>query len=224
MKVPRGFESHPLRQRVFEAEKIGLCVAKSPRARRVLSSKSRRERSNGESARRFGEILSVSTFRRGLSNALVVPSSSVIGSSSPVGSPIRFSAAKTGVLSMAAIAVHIGRVGQAQEQPLSPFPRGHRVPGQLPHQRECGLQGLSQSDGPTACDQFRIFRKEDTARCEDMFLESQPASATEFRATSRQRWDLRIQYPYSFGRRVSGLHATSQISKKPITHAVGSIS
>jgi hypothetical protein len=55
-----------IRTRVSEAEKMALSVAKSPRARRFLSSKSRRERSIGESARRFGEIVSVSIFRRGL--------------------------------------------------------------------------------------------------------------------------------------------------------------
>src|SRR5271156_4926598 len=66
MKVPRGFESHPLRQRVSEADKIALRVVKSPRARRFLSSKSRRERSIGEEMGRFSEILSVSTFRSGL--------------------------------------------------------------------------------------------------------------------------------------------------------------
>src|SRR5208337_3089059 len=66
MKVPRGFESHPLRTRVSEAEKIALCVAKSPRARRFLSSKSRRERSIQDDVGPFGKILSVSIFWRGL--------------------------------------------------------------------------------------------------------------------------------------------------------------
>src|SRR5258705_8373705 len=53
MKVPRGFESHPLRQRVPEAEKSGLPLAKSPRRRRFLSRKSLREKA---SQRRSAEI------------------------------------------------------------------------------------------------------------------------------------------------------------------------
>src|ERR1039458_1855583 len=66
MKVPRGFESHPLRTRVSDAEKIALCVEKCPRARRFLSPKSRRESSNRDARWAFGPILSVSLFRRGL--------------------------------------------------------------------------------------------------------------------------------------------------------------
>ena len=40
MKVPRGFESHPLRSRVFEAEKSALTSAICPRAQSPLSPKS----------------------------------------------------------------------------------------------------------------------------------------------------------------------------------------
>ena len=65
-KAPREFELTALRTRVSEAEKIALSVVKSPRSRRFLRSKSPREKSIGEDVRRFGEILSVSIFRRGL--------------------------------------------------------------------------------------------------------------------------------------------------------------
>ncbi len=66
MKVSRGFESHPLRTRVSEAEKIAVCVAKCPRARRFLRPKSRREMSIDDDLGPFGKILSVSIFWRGL--------------------------------------------------------------------------------------------------------------------------------------------------------------
>ena len=53
-------------------------------------------------------------------------------------------------LSMASIAVHIGRVGQGLRASAISSSGRHRVPDQLPHQRKCGLQGLSQGDGPAA--------------------------------------------------------------------------
>src|SRR5271155_843890 len=66
MKVPRGFESHPLRRRVSDAEKLRLQITNCPRARRLLSQKSRREISIAHDVATIGEILSISTFRRGL--------------------------------------------------------------------------------------------------------------------------------------------------------------
>ena len=66
MKVPRGFESHPLRTRVSDAEKIALCVAKGPHARRFLNRKSVRERLVSDDRRGFRPIISFSAFRRGL--------------------------------------------------------------------------------------------------------------------------------------------------------------
>src|SRR5271155_5787147 len=44
MKVPRGFESHPLRHRVPYVEKFGLLIAKSPLGRRFLNRESLRDK------------------------------------------------------------------------------------------------------------------------------------------------------------------------------------
>jgi hypothetical protein len=66
MKVPRGFESHPLRQPVLDAEKFRVASAKSARARHLLNSESTREVPIRETPAPFARILSVSIFGGGL--------------------------------------------------------------------------------------------------------------------------------------------------------------
>ena len=66
MKVPRGFESHPLRSGVLSARKFLEKCANSPRGRGLVSSKPTGEMPYREIPRSFGEILSVSIFGGGL--------------------------------------------------------------------------------------------------------------------------------------------------------------
>ena len=66
MKVPRGFESHPLRSRVLYAEQFLEKSAKSARVRRLVGSKATGETLTWEIPRPFAEILSVSNFGGGL--------------------------------------------------------------------------------------------------------------------------------------------------------------
>src|SRR5260221_10967800 len=68
MKVHRGFECHPLRQRIPEVDKSGLPLAKSPRRRRFLSRDSLRERPASADPPRFWPFLSISTFRGDFAN------------------------------------------------------------------------------------------------------------------------------------------------------------
>ena len=66
MKVPRGFESHPLRTRVLSARKISEKSAESTCAGRLVSSKPTREMPTREVPMPFAEILSLATFGGGL--------------------------------------------------------------------------------------------------------------------------------------------------------------
>jgi hypothetical protein len=77
-------------------------------------------------------------------------------------------------LSMAAIAVHIGRVGQGYEQPLSPFPDGIEFPANYHISESAVFKAYHKAmDWQPAID-AEVFRKEDTARCEEMYLKLQP--------------------------------------------------
>ena len=76
-------------------------------------------------------------------------------------------------LSMAAIAVHIGRVGQAHEQPLSPFPEGIKFPTNYRISESAVFKACHKAMDRHPAINAEVFRKEDTARCEDMFLKLQ---------------------------------------------------
>src|ERR1035441_2479559 len=70
-------------------------------------------------------------------------------------------------LSMAAIAVHIGRVGQAHEQPLSPFPEGIKFPTNYRISESAVFKACHKAMDRQPAINAEVFRKEDTARCED---------------------------------------------------------
>lgn len=77
-------------------------------------------------------------------------------------------------LSMAAIAVHIGRVGQGQEQPLVPFPDGIEFPTDYRISESAIFKAYNKAIGRQPSPDVEVFRKEDTARCEEMYLKLQP--------------------------------------------------
>jgi hypothetical protein len=76
-------------------------------------------------------------------------------------------------LSMAAIAVHIGRVGQAQEPPLSAFPEGIEFPTNYRISESAVFKAYHKAMDRQPAIDVEVFRKEDTARLEDMFLKLQ---------------------------------------------------
>ncbi len=76
-------------------------------------------------------------------------------------------------LSMAAIAVHIGRVGQGHEQPLSPFPEGIEFPADYGISESAVFKAYHKAMDRQPAINAEVFRKEDTARCEDMFMKLQ---------------------------------------------------
>ncbi|MGA9472033.1 MAG: hypothetical protein WBV36_06190, partial [Terriglobales bacterium] len=76
-------------------------------------------------------------------------------------------------LSMAAIAVHISRVGQAHERPLSPFPEGIEFPTNYRISESAVFKAYHKAMDRQPAINAEVFRKEDTARCEDMFLKLQ---------------------------------------------------
>jgi hypothetical protein len=76
-------------------------------------------------------------------------------------------------LSMAAIAVHICRVGQAQEQPLSPLPESIEFPTNYRISESAVFKAYHKAMDRQPAIDAEVFRKEDTARCEDMFLKLQ---------------------------------------------------
>ena len=75
---------------------------------------------------------------------------------------------------MAAIAVHIGRVGQGHEQPLSPVPEGIEFPADYRISESAVFKAYHKAMDRQPAIDAEVFRKEDTARCEDMFLKLQP--------------------------------------------------
>jgi len=77
-------------------------------------------------------------------------------------------------LSMAAIASHISRVGQNQEQALSPVPDVVVFPPNYHFSESAAFKAYHKvMDRQPAID-AAVFRKEDTARLEDMYLKLQP--------------------------------------------------
>src|SRR6266446_3277822 len=77
-------------------------------------------------------------------------------------------------LSMAAIALHIGRVGQGQEQPLSPLPDVIEFPTNYRISESAVFKAYHKAMDRQPAIDAEVFRKEDTARLEDMYLKLQP--------------------------------------------------
>ena len=76
-------------------------------------------------------------------------------------------------LSMAVIAVHIGRVGQGLEQPLSPVPEGIEFPANYRISESAVFKAYHKAMDRQPAINAEVFRKEDTARCEEMYLKLQ---------------------------------------------------
>ncbi len=76
-------------------------------------------------------------------------------------------------LSMAAIAVHIGRVGQGYEQPLSPLPDGIDFPAGYRLSESAVFKAYHKAMSQQPAIDAETFRREDTARCEEMYLKLQ---------------------------------------------------
>src|SRR6266446_6946013 len=77
-------------------------------------------------------------------------------------------------LSMAAIAVHISRVGQGHGQPLSPLPDGIQFPANYRISESAVFKAYHKAMDRQPAIDAEVFRKEDTARLEDMYLKLQP--------------------------------------------------
>jgi hypothetical protein len=75
---------------------------------------------------------------------------------------------------MAAIALHIGRVGQGQEQPLSPLPDVIEFPTNYRISESAVFKAYHKAMDRQPAIDAEVFRKEDTARCEEMYLKLQP--------------------------------------------------
>ena len=76
-------------------------------------------------------------------------------------------------LSMAAIAVHIGRVGQGHEQPLSPLPDVIVFPPDYRISESAVYKAYYKAMDRQPAINAEVFRKEDTARYEEMYLNLQ---------------------------------------------------
>jgi hypothetical protein len=75
---------------------------------------------------------------------------------------------------MAMIALHISRVGQNQEQALSPVPDVVVFPPNYHYSESAAFKAYHKvMDRQPAID-AEVYRKEDTARLEDMYLKLQP--------------------------------------------------
>jgi hypothetical protein len=77
-------------------------------------------------------------------------------------------------LSMAAISNHISRVGQGLEQSLSPFPDGIAFPPDYRISESAVFKAYHKAMDRQPAIDAEVFRKEDTARCEEMYLKLQP--------------------------------------------------
>jgi hypothetical protein len=76
-------------------------------------------------------------------------------------------------LSVAAIAVHIGRVGQGYEKPLASLPEGIVFPPDYKISEAAIFKAYHKAmDGQPALN-AEVFRKEDTIRLEDMYVHLQ---------------------------------------------------
>jgi hypothetical protein len=76
-------------------------------------------------------------------------------------------------LSMAAISNHITRVGQGLEQPLSPFPDGIVFPPDYRISESAVYKGYHKAMDRQPAIDAEVYRKEDTARLEEMYLKLQ---------------------------------------------------
>ena len=81
-------------------------------------------------------------------------------------------------LSMAVIAVHIGRVGQGHESPLSPLPGGIEFPSNYRLSESAVFKAYHKAMDLEPAINAEVFRKEDTARCEEMYLKLQSGIST----------------------------------------------
>jgi hypothetical protein len=76
-------------------------------------------------------------------------------------------------LSMAAIAIHIARVGQGHEQPLSSLPDSIEFPPDYRLSETAVFKAYHKAMNQQPAIDAEVFRKEDTARCEEMYLKLQ---------------------------------------------------
>jgi hypothetical protein len=76
-------------------------------------------------------------------------------------------------LSMAAIAVHVGRAGQGLEQPLAAFHEGIEFPANYRISESAVFKAYHKAMDRQPTIDAELFRKEDTARCEDMYMKLQ---------------------------------------------------
>jgi hypothetical protein len=74
---------------------------------------------------------------------------------------------------MAAIASHISRVGQVQEQALSPLPDAIVFPPNYRISESAVFKAYHKAMDRQPAIDAEVFRKEDTARCEEMYLNLQ---------------------------------------------------
>jgi hypothetical protein len=77
-------------------------------------------------------------------------------------------------LSMALIAAHIGRVGQGDESPLSPLPDGIEFPVDYRLSESAVFKAYHKAMDRQPTIDAELYRKEDTARCDDMYMKLQP--------------------------------------------------
>ena len=77
-------------------------------------------------------------------------------------------------LSMAAISTHITRVGQGLEPSLSPFPNGIAFPPDYRISESAVYKNYHKAMDRQPAIDAEVYRKEDTARLEDMYLKLQP--------------------------------------------------
>ena len=76
-------------------------------------------------------------------------------------------------LSMAAISTHITRVGQGLEPSLSPFPDGIAFPPDYRISESAVYKNYHKAMDRQPAIDAEVYRKEDTARLEDMYLKLQ---------------------------------------------------
>jgi hypothetical protein len=76
-------------------------------------------------------------------------------------------------LSMAAISNHISRVGQGLEQSLSPFPDAIAFPADYRISESAIYKGYHKAMDRQPAIDAEVYRKEDTAHCEEMYLKLQ---------------------------------------------------
>jgi hypothetical protein len=76
-------------------------------------------------------------------------------------------------LSMAAIAVHVSRVGNGEERPLSPLPEGILFPPDYTISESAIYKAYHKAMDQEPAMNADVYRKEDTARCEDMYMHLQ---------------------------------------------------